>query len=129
MARYNLSRTGSSLKLQWHIVMQPPGISRSHYKSTTWTPQLDTNPDNNSARDVFDVSYTDHVSTSPVYIHRVQDAVELKGQIVLPNIGQMVVTQDPGFVWDSVGFMASRHLEWTRQAFVIVHGQGWDDGV
>ena len=38
MARYNLSRTGSSLKLQWHIVMRPPGISRSHYKSTTWTP-------------------------------------------------------------------------------------------
>lgn len=91
--------------------------------------KLDTDPDNNSARDVFDVSYTDHVGTSPVYIHRVQDAVELKGQIVLPNIGQMVVTQDPGFVRDSVGFMASRHLEWTRQAFVIVHGQGWDDGV
>ena len=28
---------GSSLKLQWHIVMRPPGISGSHYKGTTWT--------------------------------------------------------------------------------------------
>ena len=34
---YNVGSPGSSLKLQWHIVMRPPGISRSHYKGTTWT--------------------------------------------------------------------------------------------
>jgi hypothetical protein len=39
---YNVAvvQSRTSLKLQWGIVMGPPGICGVHYKSTTWTPRF-----------------------------------------------------------------------------------------
>jgi hypothetical protein len=71
---------------------------------------FDTDPNNNRARRVFGVSYTDHVNAGPVYIHRVQDVV------ARPSSGDRP--------WPR------------RQAFVIARGdflshmaRGRDDGV